>query len=963
MDFRNKIILLAVVAVLIFLFGCTGSGGNFSREYTSTFSRTALDYSQNQLTPGSCVCMVCKNGSSFFPFFNSLVGGSCRFEESCTEERFNQLVRRNDGNNDDEILRQFMIGQGGDLADFGQANPYCNNKLSMAVQWLLGDRVEEYRNADPQRAVCLLDKGVMPVYVLHSAGNNIDSERSFTIARTLGRGGRDVTMGHLSDGPVGPVVITTEMDINSTFTDVQIDAVKRQIRSLNEGCENNRASNPPQIKCMVALGVQMNDRAVLERLMNDPQVKNNVDLVAFGINSNKMNTCNPAQMIEEARGFASHVLYTYKKPTIMPYIIFDAQGTSADGTCQMNDFAMRQGYSLFFSGEAVSFAQRGVIGAAPYSFNSTGMGGPNPLVCKDCNLGKTVERLSSWFGGCQAYTNITTRLPGGQEYTRASPGTLLNFPNGPATVCDYNQQLDYVFRNMQFGDGGFGRDFSSIQAPPLEEPQQALIRCDACITRTLAPSPFNFGARSFSPTGVECTAFPSIENWASRNNLDPLFVRASITTESGFNTCDAEKVCIKEVKSGTGGRTATTGCFNQGNTQVDDECYGFGYDLVTDPEPHEIAGETALRMCQVGVSGEIPQWDTQYVNPSIPTAEGIRPGWRICAMGLMQSLEPPYTFWPARYTHDSRDSQYAWVFEHACDWDPERRTCTSGLPVDMLGAIRCNPTNFNPFNPNDGLCIGTTKLGNYMEQMRREVPGLHSWQTSILGRSESADLLGWAGDDPQVRAEKDEIFAAYLAANRYSGFLTNVNLIRDGSRLDQRCRSRHAGDSRFSNGQIPALYCYLEEFYESREACRPNLEGVVTNSACLDADDNVLPLSELKKYPKCLGYTDPIEFIRYCMLTVENVAGWANVHPTTNPMASSDNSNTKIVVDRGGTKMSAYFGLRSSCQNSGCPDWRNIYNTVRSEDPAYASRNRIQVDQNTNPYISRGAGTPVAGAR
>ncbi len=583
------------------------------------------------------------------------------------------------------------------------------------------------------------------------------------------------------------------------------------------------------------------------------------------------------------------------------------------------------------------------------------MGGPNPLGCTDCNIGKTVERMNSWFGGCQAYTGVTSTLPGGQEYSRASPGTLLNFPNGPATTCDYNQQLDYVFRNMRFGEGGFSRDFSSIQAPPMEDPQPALIRCDACITRTLAPSPFNFGTRTFNPEGVECTAFPSIENWASRNNLDPLFVRASITTESGFNTCDAEKVCIKEVKSGTGGRMQTTGCFNQRNTQVDDECYSFGYDFVTDPEPHEIANQEGLSICQVGVPGEIPQWDTQFVNPEIPTPEGVRPGWRICAMGLMQSLEPPYTFWPGRYTHNDRDAQYSWVFEHACDWDPERRTCTSGLPVDMLGAVRCNPTNFNPFNPNDGLCIGTTKLGRYMIEMRETTQDLHSYSYRNLatGTTQTVDLLGWAGDDPQVRAEKDEIFSAYLAANRYSGFLTNVNLIREGSRLDQRCKARHAGRD------VPAYICYLEEFYNSKVACDENSEGVVTNRECLDDDDNLLPLSVRQAYPKCLSYTDPIEFIKYCMLTVENIAGWANVHPSANPRATANNANTQIVVDRGATKMNAYFGLRSSCTNSACPDWRGVYNAVRSEDPAYATRNRIQVSQNTNPYISAGPGTPV----
>jgi hypothetical protein len=120
----------------------------------------------------------------------------------------------------------------------------------------------------------------------------------------------------------------------------------------------------------------------------------------------------------------------------------------------------------------------------------------------------------------------------------------------------------------------------------------------------------------------------------------------------------------------------------------------------------------------------------------------------------MQSLEPPYTYWPARYSGDGKDGTNVAVFNDA--WARGMDT-----KADMELAKACNPKNFNPFNPTDSACVGTAKLAEKMRAARTRVAVYHNTQ--------GVNLLNWK----PTEIDKDNVFIAYVAANLYVGSWKN----------------------------------------------------------------------------------------------------------------------------------------------------------------------------------------------
>ncbi|MEW6723017.1 MAG: hypothetical protein AB1324_07170, partial [Candidatus Micrarchaeota archaeon] len=306
--------ILAVLAVLV-LAGCLQRLGAGSRQFEEQYRGNLTFHALSDVPPecrmGSCWCMVCKNGTNIFGPLNNLIGGYCYWEKNCTPER--TAILNNRSQNPDFTIRHFMIGQGPSFGDFSVANTYCSDRLSMSVQWLLGSNESGYTLPDAQRSMCFLSKDVVPVYILYSNGTNISESRARRIGEILGTQGDDFWLGRLSSGPVGPVVVVTEMNFNAS----QASLVADQVVAIDDACNGaDRAAN--RIRCFIAVAPKINDFQALDAVMNALSTRgalNRVDLVAYGIDGKYVRGCNGPEVRQQALNFSSYALYNWSKPT------------------------------------------------------------------------------------------------------------------------------------------------------------------------------------------------------------------------------------------------------------------------------------------------------------------------------------------------------------------------------------------------------------------------------------------------------------------------------------------------------------------------------------------------------------------------------------------------------------------------------------------------------------------------
>lgn len=320
----------------------------------------------------------------------------------------------------------------------------------------------------------------------------------------------------------------------------------------------------------------------------------------------------------------------------------------------------------------------------------------------------------------------------------------------------------------------------------------------------------------------ECRAFPSIERWASKRSLEPAVVRAFALGQSGFDQCAASRPCGQGHDDGA--------CFSPGSSK--DEGYESAYDEMYDP-----AGNCA------------------FTNAP-PSAA---PQWRFLALGLMQTVEPPYTFWPSTYNPEGVEGPYSEVFER------------SGLKMlDLSEARACNP-RFNPFDAEDSLCLGTSKL----ERVFRAARAFVAARRQMLGLPEKEAagavkiLVGGRQCGP---AEAEKLLTIYVAGNIYSG-TWNMKV--------------GAGHARCPASQRTGE-CFADDFQESSLAngqyCASK-DGRSDHSRCENGQPRASPPSS------CYGYGDFVSFVSDCEL----------------PLMSGK-------MDAGKAVMDAYIRLRDKCR-------------------------------------------------
>lgn len=793
-------IVLVLLALLIA--GCLQSaGGNsYVSDYAASLNRTPIsDPSQIQeCETGGCHCMVCRNGTNIFgSAITSLVGASCYVEDECNATMAARLYDSNQ--TPDLYIRSFMLGQGPTFSDFAYANPYCSYRLNMAVQFLTATNETPYDMPDAERAICMLSKDIIPVYVLYSGGNNINVTASREVGRILGTEGDDVFFGRLSDGPVGPNIVVAEIDFNSSDTSL----VASQIQAINEGCLNDR-SEGGTINCWVAVAPKFGDFESLESVMS--QVGSQVDLIAFGVNNKYIDACdrgrvNPGKMMNAVRNFTETAIYTYHKPSLIPYVLFDTGVTDAGG-CNWTESDVQSAYSAFWPTGITALQQKGLIGIAPYNFNSTQYGDvANPLKCRNCAVGSSQQRLRSWYSWCQSYTNITSRT------TNAHPsgGTPLIYPNASGGYCDFNANADYLMREVRFGDAGANRDILSPRTPDVRAAGDVLFRCSACATNNLsadAGSPFPSVGGGAAMSDALCHKYyPAIEYWADAKSVDPMLVRAFIYSESGFDECAAAKVC----RAGYDG----PGCFSPGPGQ--DECYSNAYDEIYDP-----SGECTANLTNA------------------PNSNSDTPDWRWCAFGLAQNIAPPYTYWEADHSPDGQDGQYVDIYRESGFYPLSDRR----LDYAAACAQETDPAGqYNPFNPSHSICVAASGVADAMSQAAEIVRNMN---------------LPWG--DTGSGVDKSEVLKMYIASHLYRGsWGVSTSSMQSVGGIPPPCATGMTIGSCFTQN------FQYDSSLDAEEYCVENSDGV------LPAECQSEGVLKYDPPEFCYGVTDPIQYFQECI--------------------------------------------------------------------------------------------------
>jgi len=765
--------LSVIILGLLILSGCTGiSGGadSYTSEYIENLERLPAASPEEECKVGACACMLCEKGPSILGldfddeelphFLSSFVGGRCVFDYECNTTRFQEHANKESAlSSEGYVLRQFMIGQGPSFADFGTANEWCNDGLSMAVHWLIGSSTREYDLPDAGRAICMLDKGVLPVYVLYSRGENINVSRTREAARILATGSADVT-GDYWTGPVGPVIITTELEFNGSNA-TQVSLVADQIDVINEECNDVLAE---EIYCMVAVAPRIGDEEALDAVIQEVERRHGegeytkyIHLVAFGINSHYVEgDCNAGRMIEDARSFATYAKNEKKLPSVIPYILVDAEG-DPDNILRCRESDVAETYNYVFNHGIKSLAKAGVIGLSLYT--TYGDYYANPLLCGDC---KTIAmdpaaepivyyRQRAWFGNCQKYHgHAETDDTGAVTDVVTSTDVPIRFPSEEAGICDTGESsVDSIFGVLAPDYAGQLKDIADPPTPELHDPIESLWRCDSCITekenivelfpilagRDCPPGQSCSDYVERGAVGAEqaCTQHPQKDYFASRYNVDPILVRSFM---QGDEPCAVARVCRPGIAHGSAGN-----CF-----QVGEEIYNRGFNVLVDPEGN-----------------------CEYQDLSAPLDEGgqntERPTYRYFAWGIGQILESPYTYWPYNEDEPYNPDEIDGIFID--EWERAR---SFGRPDAIATSKSCAPPDgyFNPFNETHSICVAVAKLSRYTEI------GISTAEAHNLGQGDYY---------------KNRIIGAFIAAYKALGIwdAPSVSALNCGSRTLGNC--------------------------------------------------------------------------------------------------------------------------------------------------------------------------------
>jgi len=504
---------------------------------------------------------ICKNETSSifsFMFDESLEGGWCEFQK-CNADTFKQKLG---DDKDDWWVRSFMLGVGPGFAPTDRANLYCNYSLQLATRWLNGIGAPPSA-PDPRRAQCWLERNILPLYIYNTGGQAIDPAATGEIAARLGSGsgGEDV----------GPAIMTTEVNFDST-DEAALYAVVEQIHAIRDNCE----------KCLVVLAVKSGDMNAVSRVLGDINSPGGVtpeyyivDMVGFGFRNTDYPTCSDAEIMYENIPFSRQIVEKFRKPTLWLYVGL-SEGNSSDGSCKWSSGQVQSFYQkLFLASQGL--ASSGVAGMSFYELTDRS----GPLPCngvQGCDFGlfyanatQKIPQMPEWSNACKAFSTQGFRSP------------ILYSRNGHGTGCDF--MVNYELYNH------IATEINSNRPPPLPATPTAKVgnfACgETCPSEIPLPLPeiYDQAGAAYEFPESKCTEFPQLEEIAENKEVSPIYFRAVVQQESGFdqfemsctdltnNGCNPQNLTAAEICALVGN---PTGCDSNLCTGANEKPCAFG---------------------------------------------------------------------------------------------------------------------------------------------------------------------------------------------------------------------------------------------------------------------------------------------------------------------------------------------------------------------------------------------------
>lgn len=879
--------LLSLFALLILFYGCiqqTGSFKNYAADYADSLTWKEIAGAGKEAQVGNCTCMVCEEGVAIWGTQESLAGITCKFDNECNESKLMDYINESTALGDKYNPRRFMIGQGPSISEFSAANPLCSNSLKMAVHWLLGSENKPYDTPDPERAICLLDKDVLPVYVLYSNGTNIDYNQAGLIAAKLGQEGTLIRKGQLA-GPVGPVIIVTELDFNSSDPDA-INNITQQIIEIDNACNDWRNPADPKIYCYAAVAPRMGDTqgldAVMTRLQQALPTKplSKLVMLAYGINSHYANGyCNGDKLIVEAAAFSKYARNKYNLSSVIPYVLIDVNQKDATGRCIWRQGEAVKTYNSLFITGIPTLIKNSVIGFALYSPSADSWS--NPLGCVDCGVVQDQMRKQAWFGNCQNYYGIQFDIGGGQTETIKTIPNLIWFPNNDEARCGTgSEQVSTSFVNILYSLKEYGAEAIDIinpsSPPKMKQDEETLWTCDSCLAEKRKITDIfkdsggsNVMYKVMPPVSDEalqqtgrsakedilCEAYPELDYYASKLNVDPLLLRATAAAESGFDKCAAAIVLSPELseaeRSGIESALAS-----QGKAAVPG-VYSLGYTFMEDPD-----GECRFL--------DFNGWPYTYTRGGETYA-----GASYVGLSIIQFLESPYTFWPG--------NQYADEFERAKN---------DGRKEEIEKVNATCGEGFNPFNVSNAACWGAAKFATLIRDSEQEAKNV------AINQSDRDEVM---------------VLQALIAEYKYMGL------------WGRQASKTFSKEWCIGQGSLSVGQCLSDSYKDSGATCEESRRGECIGDGCKrDLYGNCVPDESPDESNCYYSIEKPKDFIWFVDCVIKNEGG---------------SSEILDFYGKGGLKRLAYYAwLTENCKTASCPSWKklnDILQTYQGDDNPY----------------------------
>jgi len=495
-----------------------------------------------------CYCMTCTNKTSYGllglghllnGFYDTtLVNGTCGVY-SCNISDYQEIVQKKS----ETQMRAFALGSGQSFVSSGRAGLYCDYSLQMAVKWMKGGQDDPPEIPLASRAVCWMERNMLPMFIYYTEGKAIDPARTGEIAQAF------------NDYGVGPAIITTEAGWDGSDGQAA-EKVKAQILAI-DSCD----------KCLTVLAVKPNDYQALYNTMGLPGNVNQgiygkVDAVGFGFRANDYPHCDIGRIINENLNFSRYILTKYNKPTIWLYV-GASEGNSSTGSCTWSAGDVQQFYDELLANTG-GLASSGVLGMSLYELVDRS----GPIPCngvQGCDFGlfdasdnQKHPQLNAWSDMCKEVN---------MESLARKP--LIFSKNGQSGVCDpeglrNDQALLHSATRI-----GSDQGLMMAEVVPAEKikdlgcgetcPGDGSIMPKRSTYDSLDEYKFDIG---------HCGKFPQIDERADDADISATYMRAVFEQESGFDPL-AFSYCVDNdnMNCNAEGYTAAQICELAGNPE------------------------------------------------------------------------------------------------------------------------------------------------------------------------------------------------------------------------------------------------------------------------------------------------------------------------------------------------------------------------------------------------------------